>query len=118
MDAITKAEIERKARLGIPLSGDQNGNVSSADLAYYQQLMTAQQQAQQHDSSNQVTGGGVGGTSVPYVPYPDTSYPGNATVPTVTNQAVTGYGFSAIVALGVGLIVMSLVSSFRRVRGR
>lgn len=119
MAAPHAAEVERKAALGLPLVGDGKGNIDPQDLAYWQQLMTAKAAQQKADTSNQTTGGGVGTTTpqVIYVPT-GTSYPGNDVVPSVTKDAVTGYGFTAIVGIGVAMIVVSLLSSFRRARGR
>lgn len=133
ISAKDKAEIERKASLGKPLVGDRGGHVSSANLAYWQQLMTKNAAAAKQSSSSTV--GGVGSKVVQpppniiYMPGPTPeptyapppaapTYPGNTILPQVTNDAVTGYGFTAIVGLGVAMLFMSLISSFRRVRGR
>ena len=88
-------------------------------LAAWQQSKTAGASASQTDTSSQATGTGVGTTSgnptVVYVPT-DTTYPASNIVPDVTKDAVTGYGFTAIVGLGVAMIVMSLISSFKSIR--
>ena len=123
ISAAIKTEIERKASAGIPLAGDSKGNVKAENLAYYQQLVSAQNNANNQNSSNQLTGGGVGslGSGVGGVNVGGNSggnFPGNTIIPGITNDAVKGYGFTAIVGLGVALVVFSLVSSFRRVRGR
>jgi len=107
MDAKTKAEIERKARLGIPLTNE--GNLEN--LRYYQEIQTALAAQIKSDTSNQNTGGGVGIPSSP-------TFPGNTVIPDLTSDAVKGYGFTAIVGLGVALLFVSLLSAFRRVRGR
>jgi len=107
-----RAEIERKVASNLPLEGDQNGYINPAHLAIWQQLMTAKQAATTQGTTNQTTGGGVG------MPTPPPTYPGNNVVPDLTSDAVKGYGFTAIVGLGVALLVVSLLSAFRRVRGR
>lgn len=135
MSAGIKAEIERKAAAGIPLAGDSKGNVSAENLAYYQALVTAKAASTAQNQSNQYTGGGVGSsgpvawetdliTGATRPVYGTTggggggSYPGNSIVPDNVSAAVKGYGFTAIVGLGVALVVLSIASSFRRVRGR
>lgn len=86
----------------------------NSNLTQWQESETAKGSSNVADTTNQVTGGGVGATNPVYAPV----YPGNTIVPDLTSDAVKGYGFTAVVGLGVALLVVSLMGSFRRVRGR
>lgn len=99
-------EIRRKASLGIPLTDPGNADA----MAYYQQMQSYYSAQSAADSSNQSTGGGVGTTT------PVPSYPASSVVPDTTKWATSGYGYTAIVAIGVGVVVLSLLNSFRSIR--
>lgn len=111
MDAKVQAEVVRKANAGIPLVGNEKGQVDPQALQLWQQIVTANAAAKAADVSHQQTGSGVGSTGA-------TSSLGvtNTTVPTVTNNAVTNWGFTAIVGLGALFAVTAIFSAFRRSR--
>jgi hypothetical protein len=116
MDARTKLEIERKFQGGTALSGDKQGYIAPENLAYWQLLNSQKNATQGMDTGNQATGDGVGTVTPP--PDAVTNYPGNDIVPSVTKDAATGYGYTGIVLAGVAFMAISMLSAFKRVRGR
>lgn len=115
MDAKTLAEIQRKVDAGLPLVGDQKGNITAENLAVYQQLMSAKANTSATNASSQQTGQNASGSANPGG---TTYYPGNDIIPSTTNTVATGYGYTIVVGVGVAFMLVSMLSGFRRARGR
>lgn len=109
-----RAEVERKVANNIPLAGDEKGNIDPSALAYWQQLMTAKAASQ--TALNGSTTGNASTSSNQSSASGTVTYPGNQIVPSVTESAVTGYGFTAIVGLGLAFVVLALSRAFSSVR--
>lgn len=114
ISAKDKAEIERKAKLGLPLDGSAKG---SENWNYYQYYLGELQKQK----------AGAIRTIYPVNNYPVTTQPvkvapsGSVTVnpvaiPATVATGVNNYGYTGIVVIGGMFLFFSLLRSFRSVR--